>query len=565
MLKNHKSIEIFDYWWAYLIAICIAGLVIRLYFLPFDIPPVVDAGDYFGYALEIKNSGSLPINWPISNNGWPSILGIIFSIIPLEGFLDYVNLFRIVSIIFSITTIVVIYFVCSKFFGKYLGLIGAALFAFEPRIIMNSTTGLIEPLYICLIALVILLFFHKNIKSAYIAFALVAILSHVRYESLILIIPITIIYFLNFQKNSKNIQKYFLCLVIFLSVLIPFMVINYYTTGEDGITNQYFSAINRSSVQFIEGQDVYKELAEMESQESSYYLINGAWNFIKFIGILIIPVFIFFIPFGIYSILKNSDFRKKLIIIISVFLTLPAFYAYVNGFNDIRYLFTLYPILCFISLFSFEKILERMKKPKVLLISTIVVLIVVTIFSNFEYKEMYKYDLESFTVSQYVVKNATGYNQFTPEGKFVKAAEMENKWPETSIANLSGHIVRDTLLIKYDDSETLEKFIKNSRDIRNNPKYNTDPVHHFRLTNSTGNYDLDPLYYMSNGLKKDFPIGISHLVIDDNQNRPEFIRDVFKNEDNYPYLKKIFDSADFNFSYSVKIFEIDFEKFDMEK
>ena len=56
MLKNHKSIEIFDYWWAYLIAICIAGLVIRLYFLPFDIPPVVDAGDYFGYALEIKNS-----------------------------------------------------------------------------------------------------------------------------------------------------------------------------------------------------------------------------------------------------------------------------------------------------------------------------------------------------------------------------------------------------------------------------------------------------------------------------------------------------------------------------
>jgi hypothetical protein len=90
-------------------------------------------------------------------------------------------------------------------------------------------------------------------------------------------------------------------------------------------------------------------------------------------------------------------------------------------------------------------------------------------------------------------------------------------------------------------------------------------VHYFRLTNSTGNYDLDPLYYMSNGLKKNFPIGISHLVTDDNQNRPEFIRDVFKNEDNYPYLKKIFDSADFNFNYSVKIFEIDFEKFDMEK
>ena len=45
-------------------------------------------------------------------------------------------------------------------------------------------------------------------------------------------------------------------------------------------------------------------------------------------------------------------------------------------------------------------------------------------------------------------------------------------------------------------------------------------------------------------------------------NRPEFLKDVFENEDNYSYLIKEWDSADEGFTYHVKIFRIDYELFE---
>ena len=37
---------------------------------------------------------------------------------------------------------------------------------------------------------------------------------------------------------------------------------------------------------------------------------------------------------------------------------------------------------------------------------------------------------------------------------------------------------------------------------------------------------------------------------------------IFQNENKYTYLKKVFDSKDFELTYKVKIFEIDHEEFD---
>jgi len=55
---------------------------------------------------------------------------------------------------------------------------------------------------------------------------------------------------------------------------------------------------------------------------------------------------------------------------------------------------------------------------------------------------------------------------------------------------------------------------------------------------------------------------ITHLVIDDReQRRALFVKDIFQNEDKFPYLTKIYDSNDDGFDYHVKIFKINFEKF----
>ena len=74
---------------------------------------------------------------------------------------------------------------------------------------------------------------------------------------------------------------------------------------------------------------------------------------------------------------------------------------------------------------------------------------------------------------------------------------------------------------------------------------------------STNNYDNLENYIMES--RKE----LSHLVIDNNQNLPKFLVEVYLNEEKYNYLKKEFDSNDSGFDYHVKLFKIDFEKFDI--
>jgi len=57
--------------------------------------------------------------------------------------------------------------------------------------------------------------------------------------------------------------------------------------------------------------------------------------------------------------------------------------------------------------------------------------------------------------------------------------------------------------------------------------------------------------------------GLTHLVLDGKNIRLELLDDAFYNDEKYPYLIKIFDSAEKGFNhYHVKIFEINYQKFD---
>ena len=77
MLKDVQQDRVITrYWWAWLISIIAISCIIRFYFLPWDLPPMLDGIDDFAYSLEIRNSGHLPERWPMSNNGWPSMLGL---------------------------------------------------------------------------------------------------------------------------------------------------------------------------------------------------------------------------------------------------------------------------------------------------------------------------------------------------------------------------------------------------------------------------------------------------------------------------------------------------------
>ena len=57
-------------------------------------------------------------------------------------------------------------------------------------------------------------------------------------------------------------------------------------------------------------------------------------------------------------------------------------------------------------------------------------------------------------------------------------------------------------------------------------------------------------------------MGLTHIMIDDNKDRQDFLADVFEKENNYPYLKKIYDSKADGFTYHVKVFKINYTLMD---
>ena len=62
---------------------------------------------------------------------------------------------------------------------------------------------------------------------------------------------------------------------------------------------------------------------------------------------------------------KNRTYEKWTIIVFSFTLLVPAFYAYSRGFEDIKYLFYLYPILCIFAGYSFYEINKKIGKQNI--------------------------------------------------------------------------------------------------------------------------------------------------------------------------------------------------------
>ena len=194
------------------------SLAIRLYLVPFDLVLGNDGTSYFWYANDVSILGKLPneispnIDTQFPNNGWPIFLSGFFSLIDSTNFLDYMNAQRIISILISVVTVIPIYFLGRKFFNEKYSLVIAALFAFEPRLIENSLLGITEPLYLLLGTITLVLFLSKNNKIIIISFIAAALFCLIRYEGLVIMVPMTIMYFVRFHKNKIQIITFFIAI-----------------------------------------------------------------------------------------------------------------------------------------------------------------------------------------------------------------------------------------------------------------------------------------------------------------------------------------------------------------
>ena len=221
LIKNRKYNSDLSRSLFFLIIIIIVGFIIRINYLPDNIPLTLDAFRYFLLGTDISILGNLPVDYDKANSGWPLFLSVIFQTFRSENYLDYMTLQRMCSIIFSLLAVIPMYFLAKKFFRQEIAMIGACFFLFSPYIIENSLLGITDSLFIFLIVSFLSLFFSDKKTNIICSFVILGISSLVRYESLLLIIPTTII-FLNKYKSDIYFRKlYFLGLFLFLITIIP--------------------------------------------------------------------------------------------------------------------------------------------------------------------------------------------------------------------------------------------------------------------------------------------------------------------------------------------------------
>ena len=128
---------------------------------------------------------------------------------------------------------------------------------------------------------------------------------------------------------------------------------------------------------------------------------------------------------------------------------------------------------------------------------------------------------EEFKIATEVVKRTNIINDLYPEGRYIIAAEIANL---KEFPVLTSSISDRFELISTEEFNSIDEYFNFGKD-RN----------------------------------------LEYIVIDNNSNRLQFMKDIFLNEEKYDFLIKEFDSKDQGFNYHVKIFRIDYEKFDSIK
>ena len=503
----------------FLAILVIITICVRLYFLPSEIPFKTDAIGYFSFAFEISKTQEFPTGILATNDGWSLFLSPIFTMIGQSDMMNLINAQRITSILLSSLTIIPVFFLCKKIVSSKYALIGAGLFGFSHKLIENSLLGITEPLYIFLITFVLLFSLSKNSNHYFISFIFLGLAAIVRYESLFFIIPLSIIFFLRFKKQKTSFLKFPFLILIFILVLLPISSLRLESNDVDGFTSHTIfnpQILNPNTYSTVaEITDLKTETEKIQSSNS--FISNSIFNILKFLGIISIPLFIFFIPSGIFNLFKTRNTDVLHLLIFGIFFIIPALYAYGREIQDARYLYVLFPIFCVISVYGLDitKKLERTKFVS-LIISVIILSSILLLFYD---QPDYTYDSEILHATQILLQDANGVNNYHGSS-YVKIATLEKIWPNSLPLAENQRI--DVLINKIPSQnfDSLEDFISDSKSSQ-----------------------------------------LTHLLITEN-NHEAFLDDLLIDYEKYSYLEKIYDSKDHNYKNTIIILKIDYSIFE---
>jgi len=497
--------------------ICI-GFTLRLYYIPYQIPLSLDGVDYFAYTVAINKEGYFPTGYLDINFGWSTFLSPIFLIMNSNEMLELMNAQRIMSSIISVSTAIPIYFICKTFFKKNIAILGAVLFLFDPRIIENSIFGISDPLFIFFVTLTIMFIFIKESKFFYISFIFVALAGFTRYEGLLLLIPIIVSFFVRKNFEKLTIIKLGIGIILFISIII-FINLTAYENTDIDIATPLFAFPNYLISNFVvldNPNNNDKMISENIENASQIFSNNPITTYLMYLGWIMIPILGLFIIPGVFLTKKKITKNKIIFGIFFGVMSLAPLYAYARGIEETRYLYPLIPILILFACQFFDYTSKKWNIKKITIIVISISIIFSIIFLEYDKKD-YEYEEAIYDVTLFIVRNAEGVNDY--QGSILKTAALENSWPELLPLNEKMKMSKPVKKIQSNEYDTLAQFLKNNENNK-----------------------------------------LTHLVIPVNHKTP-FLKEIFHNEINYPFLKNVYNSQENGFNNEIKIFEIDYEKF----
>ena len=532
----------------YLILIVTISLGLKLYLIDFSLPVHSDNLDYTLYAIAHTNGDFSQSSH--RGMGWSLFVSPFFSLIDSDNFMDYSNTIRILSLSVSTCCIPVMYILCRKFFNQKYSLVGASLLAFEPHLNYNAGFGLSEPLFIIIILSSFYFILNKNTQYIIPSLILTAAVYWMRPNGFIIFFIITIIYFIIFRGQKHYFRNYALALTLFLIVISPLLLQKYDQFG-DPFYSHYSERIFAGSYEKAAGENTGKlnptmmDYIENEGLSSllENYILKGFFNTLIVISKISLPYLFILIPFGIIFSFRAFDQDRKYIRAnwIFILLSIASMLFVMALIPEKRFLYFLLPFFIIFSIIPIQRVVEyglstfsfTTKQKNIFLI---IVIFIVVILSG------------CFTVFGF--------------GKTDLAFENEKKnFAKFVVDNLHGTILREfgpaTDYVSYqiitDPPEQFKQYKINSdwreyQELKENEKGVVDK----------SVYGESIAELVENG--KEFEL--KYIIAKEEKNFYPFLNDLYLNEENYPYLTKVFDSDEFGFKkLKLKVFEIDYEKF----
>ena len=528
----------------YLILIVIISLGLKLYLVDFSLPV---NSDNLSYVLNgIAHSNGDFDHSPSRSIGWSLFLSPFFSLMNSNDFLDYSNVAKIISIGVSTTTIFLIYKVGRKFFDERYSLVAACLFAFLPQLNYNSVMALSEPLFI--FSAIASFYFLLNDKSKFIILALAfAGFSYwIRLNGIIFFLIISLIYILTFKKSRIFLRNYGIGLVIFLIIISPILLQKYeqfgdpfYSSYQDKMfSNNYEELISNLSSNTEASASSYIENNGILDFMYTFFII-GIFNSMIMLSKLSFPYIFILIPFGILFSFRAFDQKSQYtkanwIFILSSILFMSFILSVVP---EKRFLLFLMPFLVLFSVIPIHRVTEyglstfslsRNQKNAFLVIVIIIVIILSGLFTLRYEKLDPGLENEKMDFAQYALENLHG----------------------NTLRDFGGgtDYINSVILLDYNNFQD------------------------FKISSLADDTERSKLAYQEIGVSasniedlilKGEPLNLNYLI--SNQHDTfyyPFVDQVYHNEEQYPYLIKIFDSHEHGYEkLKIKVFEIDYEKF----